>query len=65
MIYQLGEQRCVRNGSTSSRIRPPVIGNVLLRTNASVWFNAVIRGDNELITIRENSNVPGRLRASY
>jgi len=34
-----------------------VIGNVLLQNNASVWFNTVVRGDNELITIGENSNV--------
>lgn len=34
-----------------------VIGNVKLLTDASVWFGATIRGDNELITIGERSNV--------
>lgn len=34
-----------------------VMGNVKLEKNASVWFGAVLRGDNELITIGENSNV--------
>lgn len=34
-----------------------VIGNVKLLKGASVWFGATIRGDNELITIGENSNV--------
>ena len=34
-----------------------VIGSVVLEQNASVWFNAVIRGDNDLITIGENSNI--------
>jgi carbonic anhydrase/acetyltransferase-like protein (isoleucine patch superfamily) len=34
-----------------------VIGKVKLEVNASVWWNAVLRGDNELITIGENSNV--------
>ena len=34
-----------------------VIGNVRLETDASVWFHAVIRGDNELITIGQASNV--------
>jgi carbonic anhydrase/acetyltransferase-like protein (isoleucine patch superfamily) len=34
-----------------------VIGRVKLERMASVWFGAVIRGDNELITIGENSNV--------
>jgi carbonic anhydrase/acetyltransferase-like protein (isoleucine patch superfamily) len=34
-----------------------VMGNVRLLKNSSVWFGATIRGDNELITIGENSNV--------
>ena len=34
-----------------------VIGRVILRENASVWFGATLRGDNEPIEIGENSNV--------
>ena len=34
-----------------------VIGKVRLAKNASVWWGAVLRGDNELITVGENSNV--------
>jgi len=34
-----------------------VLGNVILKENASVWFNAVLRGDNDPITVGENSNV--------
>jgi carbonic anhydrase/acetyltransferase-like protein (isoleucine patch superfamily) len=34
-----------------------LVGRVILRRNASVWFNAVLRGDNEPIEIGENSNV--------
>jgi carbonic anhydrase/acetyltransferase-like protein (isoleucine patch superfamily) len=34
-----------------------VIGKVRLKTAASVWFGAVIRGDNEWIEIGEGSNV--------
>jgi carbonic anhydrase/acetyltransferase-like protein (isoleucine patch superfamily) len=34
-----------------------VIGRVTLARNASVWFGAVIRGDNDVIAIGENSNV--------
>ena len=34
-----------------------VIGKVKLERNASVWFGAVLRGDNELILVGENSNV--------
>jgi len=34
-----------------------VIGNVHLRRNASIWWNAVIRGDNEPIVIGEDTNI--------
>jgi carbonic anhydrase/acetyltransferase-like protein (isoleucine patch superfamily) len=34
-----------------------VIGNVHLKANSSVWFGAVLRGDNEPIHIGERSNV--------
>jgi carbonic anhydrase/acetyltransferase-like protein (isoleucine patch superfamily) len=34
-----------------------LIGRVRLLANASVWFGAVLRGDNDWITIGENSNV--------
>jgi len=57
MIYQLGERRVRAEGEYFIAESAVVIGNVLLLANASVWFNAVIRGDNELITIGENSNV--------
>ncbi len=34
-----------------------LIGRVILRAGASVWFNAVLRGDNEPIVVGEGSNV--------
>lgn len=34
-----------------------VIGNVLLHSGASIWFGAVLRGDNELIEIGMGSNI--------
>ena len=34
-----------------------VIGRVALAENASVWYGAVLRGDNDHITIGANSNV--------
>src|ERR671934_2856080 len=34
-----------------------VIGRVRLKPGASVWFGAVLRGDNEWIEIGEGSNV--------
>ncbi|WP_291205930.1 gamma carbonic anhydrase family protein [Hyphomonas sp.] len=34
-----------------------VMGNVVLKANASVWYGCVLRGDNDPITIGENSNI--------
>ena len=34
-----------------------LIGKVKLEAEASVWFGAVLRGDNELILVGEGSNV--------
>ncbi len=34
-----------------------VVGDVRLRPGASIWFNAVVRGDNEPIEIGEGTNV--------
>ena len=34
-----------------------LIGDVVLESGASVWFNTVIRGDNERITVGRGSNV--------
>ncbi len=58
MIYRLGE-RCldVRGDDWFVADNASVIGAVALENNASIWFNAVVRGDNELITVGENSNV--------
>ena len=58
-VYALGAVAPQLPGEGEYWIAPnaQVMGNVKLMRNASVWFNAVIRGDNELITIGENSNV--------
>jgi carbonic anhydrase/acetyltransferase-like protein (isoleucine patch superfamily) len=58
-VYDLGE--------VGPRLPPPdeywiaptavVLGNVVLERNASVWFGAVLRGDNDPIVVGENSNV--------
>lgn len=34
-----------------------VMGNVTLRKNSSIWWGAIVRGDNDPIEIGENSNV--------
>lgn len=57
MKYRLGDA-CVQT-DPASWVAPnaTLIGRVKLEAGASVWFNAVLRGDNELIHIGENSNV--------
>ena len=34
-----------------------IVGNVTLHAGASVWYNAVLRGDNTEIVVGENSNL--------
>ena len=34
-----------------------LIGNVIVKEEASIWFNAIVRADNDLITIGERVNI--------
>lgn len=58
MIYTLGERR-IETAGEDYFIAPSadVIGSVRLGRWASVWFNAVIRGDNDWIELGEGTNV--------
>jgi len=58
-IYALGDTspRLPESGNYWIAPDAQVMGNIVLLENASVWFAAVLRGDNETITIGENSNV--------
>lgn len=58
-VYAIGDAKPILPAEGDYWIAPnaEVMGNVKLEKNASVWFGAVLRGDNELITIGENSNV--------
>ena len=57
MLYQLGEHRPQMDGDYWVADNASVMGRVRLMNNASVWFNVVVRGDNDQITIGEGSNV--------
>ncbi|MEQ8691263.1 MAG: gamma carbonic anhydrase family protein, partial [Pseudomonadales bacterium] len=48
MIYQLDGEKVQAEGDFWVADSAAVIGKVLLKQDASVWFNAVLRGDNEL-----------------
>jgi carbonic anhydrase/acetyltransferase-like protein (isoleucine patch superfamily) len=56
-IYQLGELTPEIDASAYIADSASVIGKVKIEANASIWFDVTIRGDNELITVGENSNV--------
>jgi carbonic anhydrase/acetyltransferase-like protein (isoleucine patch superfamily) len=57
-VYAIGERRVVLRGE-GHFVAPTaaVIGSVVLESQSSVWFGAVVRGDNEAITIGARSNV--------
>lgn len=58
MIYSLGDRVPVFEGEGQFvAASADVIGSVRLGAHSSVWFNAVLRGDNESIVIGANSNV--------
>ncbi|MGX1125412.1 gamma carbonic anhydrase family protein [Pseudomonas sp. HLS-6 TE3448] len=57
MKYRLGDLRVETHPQSWAAPTATLIGKVRLQAGASVWFGAVLRGDNELIDIGENSNV--------
>lgn len=57
MIYSLGERNVEFRGDYYVAPSASVIGSVVLGHNASVWFNCVLRGDNDVIAIGDNSNI--------
>jgi carbonic anhydrase/acetyltransferase-like protein (isoleucine patch superfamily) len=58
MRYDLGSRRVqLRGGGHYIAPNATLIGDVILEDRASVWFNVVIRGDNDTITIGAGSNI--------
>jgi carbonic anhydrase/acetyltransferase-like protein (isoleucine patch superfamily) len=57
MKFAIAERRVECRGDHYIAPNATVIGSVVLEQEASVWFNAVVRGDNDLITLGERSNV--------
>ena len=58
MIYSLGDKRIETSGD-EYYVAPGacVIGNVRFGVGASVWFNCVIRGDNDWIILGDGTNI--------
>ena len=58
MLYELdGDAPITRGDDFWVAPNADVIGKVTLEAGANVWFHAVLRGDNEMITVGENSNI--------
>lgn len=56
-IYQLGELTPQIHESAWVAPSASVIGNIILAEKSSVWFGAVLRGDNEPISVGARSNI--------
>lgn len=58
-IYALADADLEVEDETAFWVAPTavLIGKIILKRNASVWWGAVLRGDTEPITVGENSNV--------
>src|SRR5438874_5051233 len=58
MLYTLASRQVqLRGRHHFIAANATVIGSVVLEDEASVWFNTVIRGDNDVITLGARSNV--------
>ena len=56
-LYQLDDKTPQVADSAWVADSAQVMGDVQLDENVSIWFNCTLRGDNDPITIGENSNV--------
>jgi carbonic anhydrase/acetyltransferase-like protein (isoleucine patch superfamily) len=56
-VYRIGERSL--EGDRSAFIAPGavIVGSVLLEADCSVWFNAVLRADNDRIVVGEGTNI--------
>ncbi len=57
MKYSLAARKIVTLGDYWIAPGAIVIGNVILGHDVSIWFNSVVRGDNDSITLGDNSQV--------
>jgi carbonic anhydrase/acetyltransferase-like protein (isoleucine patch superfamily) len=57
MMYRLEDRQVVVHPSAFVAPSADLIGSVVLEESSSIWFNVVIRADNEQITIGRDTNV--------
>ena len=56
-LFRLGEKQPQLGANAWVAPNATVIGDVRLAANASIWWNATLRGDNDPIHIGENTNI--------
>ena len=57
MFYELDNKKIKNYGHNWVAPNAVIIGDVTLKKNTSVWFNATLRGDIENICVGEGSNI--------
>ncbi len=57
MLYEFETRRPSIHRDTFIAESADIIGRVEIMAGASIWFNAVLRGDNDLIRVGVNSNI--------
>ena len=56
-LYQLGEKHPKKEDSVWIAPNATIIGDVHMAKGVSIWWNATLRGDNDPISIGENTNI--------
>ena len=57
MIYDFENKSLKREGKNWIAPNASIIGDIVIKNDASIWFNAVLRGDIERIIVGESSNI--------
>jgi carbonic anhydrase/acetyltransferase-like protein (isoleucine patch superfamily) len=57
MLYRLGDRTPSVHASAYVAPSAQLIGSVVMQEDSSVWFNVVVRGDNDIMTIGAGTNV--------
>ncbi len=57
MIYDFENKSLKREGKNWIAPNATIIGDIVIKNDASIWFNAVLRGDIEQIIVDEGSNI--------
>ena len=57
MIYDFENKSLKREGKNWIAPNATIIGDIVIKNDASIWFTAVLRGDIEQIVVDEGSNI--------